>query len=402
MLLSKIIYEPENSLAYMERNVNNGSPSNFTFKNTTSKITNPLFVESYNIYIAYDYRCMFKAIGNVPNFKNIIIPENMDYVFIHPDLQCFNFTNTKELSFTVQPTSSFRTVRIKSSPYYLKLAYPKVLGRITREIEHKNIYSSLEVNNILSDLVCKYDAPGQLSFLPEKSGKIYNFKDKEYGYIIRDVIPLGKNSNKILSLIPAFSLYSKDRLNDDFPIIVQLINNKKNKLDFLLNQLIFPVIDSYFYCVFSGGLQPEMHSQNFLIGLDNELNICSIVLRDLESVDKDLTIMEQIGIETEFTSYPFKCIEKGQYNYYIKHSFMFDHKLCEYFFDPLIRCLSEFNYFEEKDITKEIKNYVNSKYKNELLHFFPSDGKWYKFENVVIDRTKTYRPYMTIDNPKYR
>ena len=36
------------------------------------------------------------------------------------------------------------------------------------------------------------------------------------------------------------------------------------------------------------------------------------------------------------------------------------------------------------------------------MKFFPMDGKWYKFKNVIVDRTQTNRPYDIKDNPLFR
>ena len=95
--------------------------------------------------------------------------------------------------------------------------------------------------------------------------------------------------------------------------------------------------DRRYNCVVLEGIVPEMHSQNVLFGFDNAWNIKSIVLRDLESHDKDITLMRRLGKMDRLRSYPFKCIEDNQYNYAIKHSFMFDHKLGEYFIAELFK-----------------------------------------------------------------
>ena len=34
--------------------------------------------------------------------------------------------------------------------------------------------------------------------------------------------------------------------------------------------------------------------------------------------------------------------------------------------------------------------------------FFPSNGKWYVFEKVLIDQSKSIRPYVALSNPKFR
>ena len=215
-------------------------------------------------------------------------------------------------------------------------------------------------------------------------------------------MPVGRQCKNICALIPAFSLFSKDRLSEDEPIIIQILKDKRDKDCFLLEQLIYTIIDCYFSCVFNGGIQPELHSQNFLIGIDGDLNIVSIVLRDLESADKDLTIMKQFGKVFHIQSKPYKCIEEQQYNYKIKHSFMYDHKLGEYFFDELLTCVQKYESIQIERMQDAIKKYVNQHYGILLKDFFPNNKLWYKFDNVLIDRAQENRPYISFPEPKYR
>lgn len=203
-------------------------------------------------------------------------------------------------------------------------------------------------------------------------------------------------------MIPAFSLFSKDRENDDLPLIIQILNYKNVGTAYILDQLIFPLIDCYFMCVFNGGIQLELHSQNFLIGFDENFNVVSFIIRDLESADKDLAIMNQLGSPILIQSKPFKCINTQDYNYKIKHSFMFDHKFGEYFLDEFLYCLVRSRGIDIEKIQQQIKEYVNMKFGERLSDFFPEDGRWYKFARVLIDQTKSTRPYIACLNPKYR
>lgn len=401
MKIDKIMREPIESLNYMERLVNNGSPSGFSFKYTTTQETSPLYVSQYNICTLKQDNGQIHKLGQLPSLFEKKYPH---LFFMHPDWKHVpQSIYVSDTDIAVIPTSSSRTVKLLNDDYYIKMCYPGILGRITRELKTQHINSSIDITNILNELLLKKSCPKQLSFFPEKGGKIYKYLDNEIGYVIRDAKPVGKNVENIISLIPAFSLYSKDRLNNDIPIILQILDNHNNKLDFLLEQLLFPIIDCYFYCVLNAGIQPEMHSQNFLIGLDYNLNISSIVFRDLESFDKDMDLIKTINPNTCIKSYPFKCIDSSQYNYKIKHSFMFDHKLGEYFFDQLINTLNNYNIISNPfTLENEIKTYVITKYGQLLTDYFPRDNRWYKFENILIDRDRSYRPYISFYPTKYR
>lgn len=400
MTIDKILQSPSESLIYMERVVNNGSPSLFSFKNTTSRETCPLYTSKFKVCTVKNLTStQIEAIGVLPSELKI---EYDKIFFLHPDWKNINVDfEVEDLELYVSPTSSSRTVKALWSDFYIKLYYPGILGRISRELKKEHILSSIDVTLVLSDLIEREYCPQKLSFFPERGGCLFHSKSIEIGYVIREAIPYGNVSQKIHALIPAFSLFAADRETNDLPIIIQLLNNKSNPIDYLLEQLIYPIIDIFFYCLFQGGLLLEMHSQNFLIGIDDNCEITSIVLRDLESVDKDLTIMEKFNLKWKLQSYPYKCIYCSQYNYLIKHSFMYDHKLGEYFFDQLLACLEKYGLIVSEKISNNIAEYVRHKYGVFLTNLFPKNT-WYKFSNVLIDRSIEKRPYVCINNPKYR
>ncbi|MBQ9885808.1 MAG: hypothetical protein IJM37_02955 [Lachnospiraceae bacterium] len=403
MKLDNILKKPKESLEYMERLVNDGSPSNFSFINTTSRETCPLYASRFNLCAIIDQSSKIETIGKIPLIKLSECSIGEDYVFAHPDWRNRNITfDLFETDFSVIPTSSSRTVKLENYNYYIKMCYPGILGRITRELEVQHINSSIDITNVLNTLTSCAQVPSFLSFFPETGGKIFKYPEGEIGYVVRDSTPIGKKVKDIHAIIPAFSLYSQDRGNDDPAIINQILDVKSDPISYLLEQIVFKVVDCFFSCVFIGGIQPEMHSQNFLLGIDKNLDVCSIILRDLESVDKDITIRKELDLSIDFLSYPFKCIDKNQYNYKIKHSFMYDHKLGEYFFSPLLDCIRKSKTVNTDNIETEIKNYVNNKYGDKLFNFFPDNNMWYKFKNVLIDRSSEKRPYIQLDNPRYR
>lgn len=398
MIIKNILLNPKLELQRMERLVNDGSPSNFSFKYTTSKETCPLYVDRYTLCsIKNACKDNTEFIGKIPDYFR-----TMPYCFlIHPDWKYikhdFKLENTP---IYVAPTASSRTVLLLDSDYYIKLHYPGILGRITRELKREHILSSIDVSCILNSLIDNNSLPKEFAYFPEEGGKLFHSVHEDIGFVIRSSIPIGKNAGRIKALIPAFSLFSIDKTSNDSPLITQLLTLKSNPIDYLLNKLIYPIIDIFFGCVFKGGLLLEMHSQNFLVGIDENYDIVSVILRDLESVDKDLTIIKNNKLQHQINSFPYKCIYSEQYNYTIKHSFMYDHKLGEYFFDQLLDCLENEAIIKKEDVQKKIVSYLHS-LDYDLTGFFPKNH-WYKFSNVIVDRNQTQRPYVCISNPKYR
>jgi len=391
--LKQIINNPLKSLDYLERQVNDGSPSGYSERNNTSPSTNPFTAESFYL-IGLTNADEIINYGNLPTqFLGI------DFLYAHPDWATRIGDNIDIISTDalVTPTSSSRTVKLKNSSYYLKLSYPGVIGRMQRDLTEMHIKSAIQISNIFKTLCNAKGMPDTFAYLPEEGGRLYKKGLFETGYVVRNSLPIGKRTNEIKYIIPAFSLFSRDRQNNlDTPLIVQILADKRDCSSFVLENLMFPLIDIYFTCSLTEGVNPEMHAQNLLIGFNENNEIVSLILRDLESVDKDLTIRKNLEKANFVNSY--KCIKAEDYNYKIKHSFMFDHKLGEYFFDALIKCLSHHKMVDAMQIIRSLRLYVHSTYGNIIKEYFPENGFWYKFKNTEIDRSTPFRPYLQMSN----
>ena len=392
MKLSEIIKDSCHALDYMERVVNNGSPSGFTEINTSSPYTNPFLVKEFLLLKIES--SSIKTFGDIP--KKI---SDLQGFLIHPDWRetLHDSVPIKETGIAVSPTSSFRTVKVKGEQYYLKLSYPGVIGRMRRDLDERHIQSCIQITEILKGLMSNHNVPTEFSFMPEAGGCLIDTPDIKTGMVVRGAKPLGKNTDKICYIIPAFSLFGTDRcVIQDKPLLMQIIDVNNLDKEMFFSQYIKPLIDIYFSCLLLEGLSAEMHSQNILFGFDKQWNVVSVILRDLESIDKDITIRKKLN-KSPFVN-DYKSIKESDYNYKIKHSFMFDHKLGEYLIAELIKCASTCHHFAELELRKKIKIYVWEKYGHYLPVLFPSNGKWYKFQDVEIDHDKPFRPYVALDN----
>jgi hypothetical protein len=145
----------------------------------------------------------------------------------------------------------------------------------------------------------------------------------------------------------------------------------------------------------------EAHAQNTLFAFDDNFEMMGIIAKDAESIDKDISLISDLGLAVEIRTCPYKCLTRESYNYHIMHSFMFDFKLGEYLVNPIIQdALHSFD-FDEEILTERIRDY-NRKFIRKLpKDFFPLDGKWYSYKNVVHNRNKP-RKYIAKDNPRFR
>ncbi len=407
MLLQNILKNKDASYVYMERYVNNGSPSGFDKIHTSSDNTSPRSeIESFDLYvIRFNDSVKTKHVGDEIN-----VLENNCF-FCHPDnLNNPIFQNTThlwEIVTTVKaaPTASARTVKILGADYFVKLDYTGYLGRIRRNLDYQHLLSAHEVSRDICEGISsgKYnncfgalkEDKGRVAYIPIEDGGFY-----EFGFIIREYKPFSSCSED-LYLIPGFSLFSNDYyFPQDKPILLQLYEKSgKNINDFAFNDILAPLFNCYFDALTVHGLALEAHAQNTLIAIDKNYKIRLIVARDMESVDKDIDLRGYLGVASTILSQDYKCIRRNDYNYTIKHSFMFDFKLGEYLISPLMDLFNTVPGFDNECIIELIKQ-NNARYLSILpANYFPDT--WYNYENKQFEPNEK-RPYISNPNPKYR
>lgn len=403
MLLYEIEKEPMIALDYMERQVNNGSKSGFTDIHNTSFETNPFYSNGYQVMKLIPYEKNIVCFGYLNQDNNII--KDADGIFIHPDWFLpenkgeINKLGRVEESLRVIPTSSARTVRVAGYDIYMKLHYPGVLGRVNRKLGFKQLISGIEITSIFGEARRNDEFPDFFEYMPESYGRLFSNEQIEFGYIIREMPKLIKD----YYLIPGFSLFSKDRNAIESPqLLVQILEKSSSPLDFFLKDICFRLIDIFFWCVLQEGIIPEMHSQNVMFAFDEKWDVQKIILRDFESIDKDISIRQKLGKHIDFKEYPYKCISINNKDYLKRYSFMFDHKLGEYLLEPLVECTASFLHMNSQEICKIISNYVKEKYRTAISDLFPSNGYWYKYPDIEIDRSKEERPFISMGAAVYR
>lgn len=393
----------------MERYVNNGSPSGFTDTHTTSDWTNPFKgVDRFSLleFIDDDVDCQIIGKGHE------LFSGKVNYA--HPDSVESNILKSAgrklaESNLVVSPTSGGRTMLLRDSRYggYIKLTYDVArIGRVDRQLTLKHCLSSLEVTNTFMECINEKKLPPTFSLLPETSSKISNLqvdgKNYEWGVIYREGRPY-PYANKNACLVPGFSLFSTDRLNEnDDSLINQFIElSNSNPREYLMRLLIMTV-DCYWEVVLNCAFHMECHAQNCLFEIDENFNITRFVIKDMDSVDKDLPLARHFGFKTDWKSCPYLCFDESIYFYSIRPSFMYDFKLGEYLFKPIIESVAKKYKLDIKGVEKEVREYVRENYTHKLPStYFPSDGCWYDCANTERMPGEK-REYFAHENPKFR
>lgn len=391
------------TLSYLERYVNDGSPSGFSDVYTSSATTAP-FGDSPSFTLA--------ELGGVADrvvWRAGSKPDSLAQVgfLLHPDMaDDKNFYGYQLTSGPrVTPTASARTVRlVDQGTEFIKLTYRGLIGRIERQLGVRQAKSAIEVSRVILETL--REARGlsdYFGFMPENFAEVIELSDErgpyQWGYLVRDAEPFPKRKDAFV--IPAFSLFSRDRGSPRDPILLeQFVDASGLKArEFVIDGLIAPLIRAYFELVVRRGLQLEAHAQNVLFGFASDFTPQRVIARDAESVDKDISLMDQMGIEQPFQSLDYKCLVETDYNYQIMHSFMYDFKMGEYLITPLIDWLVSTG--ENRSLAEDAVRAISSPYIQLLPpDFFPLDC-WYYYESVIHDRTKN-RPYIASSPVKYR
>jgi hypothetical protein len=399
--------DPQETYIYLERYVNDGSPSGFTEKYNTSIETNPLgpisSFELCSIKVPDEINCI--DFGMQPGFlstRQILIHPDM----VNSELLC-ECSKQRDSGFIVFPTSSSRTVKILGSEgWFIKLNYDGFIGRIDRQLGISQASAAVEVSERISEQFGRGGLSSKFSFMRETFARVADLKTStrtyEWGMVAREPAPYPTN-NSLKYIFPAFSLFSQDRKNPRDPTLLEQLfaHQSKSPRLFLLEGLLFPILESYFSLLLTCGLQLECHAQNTLIGLDDDFQIITVVERDAESIDRDLSLMSDLGLDVMQPRSEYKCLRRGQYNYEIMHSFMYDFKLGAYLLDPLIDVACKTQKLDKGLVCSEIKSFARNFISKLPTDFFPEDGMWYSYESVVHDRSQR-RNYIATPNPLYR
>lgn len=413
MLLQDIEKFP-NALMYLERYVNDGSPSGFTEINRTSHSTDPFGLTPwFYLYLCQGKEENFLTYGEIPTPAEIKgVVDDDAWVLVHPDMKSHEFFQGLSFrmslldSMRVVPTSSCRTVQIlnRESPDYVKLHYDSIIGRINRALPYKKAIAGPEISKLILESLQAKLLPEILAVLPEVGARVAFKKkvdDSSWGMVWRSYKPKGLRVNEVNKVIPYFSLFSFDRLRlYEPPLLVQIVERRgQGAKDLILNEIIIPIVRIYFELLLNLGLQFEFNAQNVLVGFDENWRVVSVILRDLMGVEKDISLRKELDQNTDFVSCPYKCISREDGDLYlIRHSFSYDFKLGEYIIEPLLDLATTHFSVPKKEMQETIRS-VAQYYTSRLpSNFFPRDV-WYVHKRELLHK---YRHYFALKHPKYR
>jgi hypothetical protein len=413
MLLQSIAEDPLRALRYMERYVNDGSPSGFTEENRPSAATDPFGFTPWFRPI-----CIFsddapEVFGSVPQLLPFEEALGPNWFLIHPDMKSHadltQFDHRLSENLRLVPTSSGRTAQILDirAADYIKFHYDGLLGRIERHLTGKKAIAGPEVSSEIASSLNAGQLPLTLCILHESGAKLLTTKGPaskfpEWGLVWRETSPIGTRAKDIAYTIPFFALFSIDRLQSYHRTLFEALCTvwKRDAAQMLIEGILFPILDAYFSLIIKLGFQIELNAQNVLIGFSQEWRPVALIVRDLMGTEKDLSLRLHSGLPTEFRSSPYKCISKeaAQDLWTIRHSFVFDFKLGTYLLDLAVGAITGMDLIQQDDIVSLLRQHALTYITQLPADYFPRD-LWYRHDRVLLDKV---REYVSEPHPRYR
>lgn len=402
--------QSDDDYLHLERYVNDGSPSGFTEVHKTSLSADPFTGDaSFPLLQFDDSNCDVVRLGAPCIYFDATVN------FVHPDsidsstLARANRSMTQS-SLIVSPVAGGRTMLVRNSEKhlgYIKLTYDvSRIGRVDRQLSLQHCLSSIEMSETLTAALDSGALGNRCALLREPSARVTMLSTDcdtyEWGTIFRERAPYPYISEKC-AIVPGFSLFGRDRKDSNHEnLVCQFIKLGGYDPRAYLIDLLLSIIDSYWKIVISTGLHIECHGQNCLFEVTSDLKIRRFVVKDMDSVDKDLPLQKFLGVRSDWKSYPYMCMDENIYYYSIRSSYMYDFKLGEYLLDPIIMSVcSEFE-LDSRVIEADLRDHVRACYVTKLPPwYFPADGCWYDCDNT--ERLPgTRREYFAHSNPRFR
>lgn len=282
---------------------------------------------------------------------------------------------------SVAPCSSTRTIltnnEAKKVPFhFVKLHFPRRISRFIRRLRKNTVQHCIEISKDL-----EHFSLGQFGFLPESIGLVYGSGVEAWGAIIREFSPrplLEKESR----LIPLFALYSQDlKRQNDLPLLVQLIEYlSEEPVNFTLNNIIKPIVNSWCTVLRNQGILLEMHGQNTLLELDANLVPMRIIYRDLD-VYVDPAIRQMYQLHLNFPS-SHLVKESREKIYSLKYDAFIGHHL----FDYIASTLEKFYGVSAKLLQDSCKEAFHHGFPDSNLYF---ENKTFYYTDEVLPENQT-------------
>ncbi len=279
-----------------------------------------------------------------PTLEDIYLQNDQVLFCVHPQLlnqrdsdeylTHVRETSSSEGLIQVCPSSSTRTLYVQNAVpnHALKVHFPFQISRYGRRMRAEVVEQAVNISRELQGEI-SHMPPG-FAYLREVLGiSLRNLhpetpRGENWGYLVREMTPF-PHAAEAVPLVPGFSLYGRDFFSPgEDPLLYDMVKVGDQR-DFILDQIMFPIIGHWVGCFLRFGFLLEPHGQNVLFEVDPGMNISRIVYRDLNlGIDNRRRRDLNIPITGENT---YNRMEGGEFGSITYDKFMGGH-----FFDRLV------------------------------------------------------------------
>lgn len=256
-----------------------------------------------------------------------------------PYLQQIRKKGVERPGIPVVPTSSTRTLFVLDGvPHHaVKVHFPFRVSRYGRKMRDEVIEQAINVSLDLERGIQAFD--GRFAFLREVIGVAYRNLDEHssrgenWGYLVRDMSPYPQ-ATKPGNMIPGFALYGRDLFEPEKPPLLYELIGDSEPLQFVLENIMLPVVRHWVQCYTAFGYMLEPHGQNCLF----EVTSANSSMRVIRIVHRDLSLGINIRLRED------KNLSSGHLNSYNKMdggifaSITYDMFMGSHFFERIIEC----------------------------------------------------------------
>ncbi len=232
------------------------------------------------------------------------------------------------------PSSSTRTLYVLGADplHALKLHFPFRVSRYGRRMRDEVVEQATKVSTELQEGIRSMDS--RFAFFREVLGITHrnlhpeSDRGENWGFLVREVSPFPHRSDPG-PLVPGFSLFGRDYHDPtQEPLVFSLLSGRDPK-EFLLNEIMLPILRHWVAGFLEFGFMLEPHGQNVLLELGPGGSVRRVVHRDL-NVGIDNRRRRELGLPVGGSN-TYNQMESGEFA-----SITFDKFMGGHFFDHLV------------------------------------------------------------------
>jgi hypothetical protein len=232
------------------------------------------------------------------------------------------------------PSSSTRTLYVLNAEptHALKVHFPFRVSRYGRRMRDEVVEQAINVSRELQEGIGSMDS--RFAYFREVLGISFKnlqpetLRGENWGFLVRELTPFPTQSDE-RHLVPGFSLFGRDFFDPHQEALIFSLIGREDPAEYLLSEIILPVIRHWVTCFLEFGFLLEPHGQNVLLELAADGSVERLVHRDL-NLGIDNRRRRELGLPVGGSN-TYNQMESGEFASITYDKFMGGH-----FFDHLV------------------------------------------------------------------